>query len=168
MSKVVELKPVTLELIDKLMKTEWFAHVGEKIDDPSVFQISSWQEAVKYCRSRYSSNVQMEGKNLLTERLCFDFPDRYHKLWNETVAAVKLIIQPMIDRKTNELKTQLKLPKAFRDAIDWDVLCICMELEYSDLIPPRYFAERARWYLAGHFPCGWEGDFPVGGKLVVF
>jgi hypothetical protein len=59
-----------------------------------------------------------------------------------------------------------KLPKEFVESVKWDLRAACMELEYADLVPPRYFAERARWYLAGHFPCGWEGDFPEGCLIV--
>jgi hypothetical protein len=163
-----QLKPEALQMIDNLAKTDWFAHVGELIVDPNIVQIHSWKEALKYCRSRYCANVQMEGKNLLTERLCFEHPERYHKVWNQTVEIVKEQIKPMIDCKTQDVIKANRLPKAFRGTVDWDILCVCMELEYADLIPPRFFVERAKWYLAGHFPCGWEGDFPVGGKLVVF
>lgn len=64
------------------------------------------------------------------------------------------------------LKSQ-KVSQATSIAIKLDVLGACMENEYADLIPPKLFKDRIDWYLAGHFPCGWEGDFPEG-SLIVF
>jgi hypothetical protein len=154
-------------MIDNLEKTHWFAHVGEPIENRNIVQVFSWKEAVMYCRQRYSSNVQIECRNLLTERLCIEHSKRY-QLWNVIAPAVFAVVEPLIIGKTNDIIRANKLPKAFLDTVGWDIHNICMELEYADLIPPRFFAERAKWYLAGHFPCGWEGDFPVGGKLVVF
>jgi hypothetical protein len=33
--------------------------------------------------------------------------------------------------------------------------------------PPGFFASNAYWYIKGHFPCGWEGEFPKG-TLVIY
>jgi hypothetical protein len=76
--------------------------------------------------------------------------------------AIGEIVEPLFKRKTKDIITRHKLPKCFLDTVGWDMIAICQELEFADLVPPRFFAERAKWYLAGHFPCGWEGDFPVG------
>lgn len=167
MASTWKLKPETLKMIQDLENTDWFAHVGEPIDDPTIVQIFTWKETVKYCRHRYSANVQMESSNLLTEQLAIQYADRYLH-WNKIAPAVHHYIGPLLERKTRDIIKKQKLPKAFMDTVGWDMHAICMELEYSDLIPPQYFAVRAKWYLAGHFPCGWEGDFPEGGKLVVF
>ncbi|HMP04555.1 MAG TPA: hypothetical protein PKC45_18865 [Gemmatales bacterium] len=167
MASAWQLQPTTLQMIDDLDKVEWFARVGKPLDDAHIIQIFTWNEAVKYCRQRYSSNVQIESRNLLTERLASQHAARYLH-WNRIAPAVHHYVAPLLELKTRDVIKAHKLPKAFVDTVGWDMHAICMELEYSDLIPPKYFAERARWYLAGHFPCGWEGDFPVGGKLVVF
>lgn len=42
-----------------------------------------------------------------------------------------------------------------------------MESEYADVYPPDFFAARAYWYRARHFPCGWNGDFPKA-TLVIY
>jgi len=60
-----------------------------------------------------------------------------------------------------------KLPKSFEDTVQWDILHLAIESEYSDIFPPGFYASQAYWYLKGHFPCGWEGNFPKG-KLVVY
>lgn len=167
-----QLKSNTLEMIHALEKANWFADVGKSISDPNIISVHSWKEAIKYCKSRYCANVQMEGTNLLHETLWHlhlrcKMTERY-MIWNTLVDVVKDQIRPIIELKTRDVIKLYRLPKAFCDTVDWDIMAICMELEYADSVPPRFFAERAKWYLAGHFPCGWEGDFPIGGKLVVF
>lgn len=60
------------------------------------------------------------------------------------------------------------LPKIFLDMVDWDILHLCMEAEYAEVYPPGFYASQAYWYMQGHFPCGWQGPFPKGGKLVIY
>jgi hypothetical protein len=69
--------------------------------------------------------------------------------------------------KTRAVAETHALPKVFEDTVQWDVLHLCMEAEYADVYPPGFFASQAYWYVAGRFPCGWEGKFPAG-RLVVY
>jgi hypothetical protein len=70
-----------------------------------------------------------------------------------------------------------KALKNVRDALSWDIMFICLEHEYSDLLSPFFYIPIVEpWYAAGHFPCGWDGDeFPDrwdgmvnGGQLMVY
>lgn len=111
--------------------------------------------------------VAVESRNVLTEQLSQLAPRRYQR-WNELVEPINDVLWPMIRRKTQELIREHRLPKKlFQQAVFWDLSNAGMELEYADVVPPKYFAERVEWYLAGHFPCGWDGDFPEG-CLIVF
>jgi hypothetical protein len=58
-------------------------------------------------------------------------------------------------------------PRTFEDAVQWDILNVCMEAEYADIYPPGFYASQAYWYVKGHFPCGWQGNFPEG-KLIMY
>ncbi len=62
-----QLKPGTLQMIEGLEKSDWFSQVGMTITEHSVKKKYTWKEAIKYCKQRYSSNVQIESRNLLTE-----------------------------------------------------------------------------------------------------
>lgn len=42
-----------------------------------------------------------------------------------------------------------------------------LKARYADVCPPGFYASQAYWYVQGHFPCGWQGEFPKG-KLVVY
>ena len=59
------------------------------------------------------------------------------------------------------------LGKAFTDAVSWDVLAAVMEHAYRDCSGrPTLFLQLLQVYRAGHFPCGWSGDWPDGMLLV--
>lgn len=146
---------------------DWFSKAGQPLRDTNTKQVGSWTEAIKMCGSRDSANVRLESQNILTEKLCFEWPDRYHGKWNPLVATIKKRTEPIALERAVSSPHSPKLPKGVVDALRWDLLMIMMELEYADIVPPRFFAERAKWYLAGHFPCGWEGEFPEG-RLIVY
>ena len=42
-----------------------------------------------------------------------------------------------------------------------------MEAEFADVYPPGFYASQAYWYVKGHFPCGWQGEFP-NGTLIIY
>jgi hypothetical protein len=162
------MKQATIELLDRLETIEWFTHVGEPVDDPSVDTVTTWKKALAESKKLHYRRVSMEAQNLLTERLCYEFPDRYHGKWNPLVEEIKLRMEPLIARKIQKVVEENSLPKDLEHQAQWDILGACMEQEYADIVPPRFFTEWVQWYLRGHFPCGWRGDFPEGGRLVVF
>jgi hypothetical protein len=49
-----------------------------------------------------------------------------------------------------------------RDAVRSDLMLICLETHYQDIVKPVFHTPYLDiWYAAGHFPCGWDGDeFP--------
>lgn len=55
------------------------------------------------------------------------------------------------------------------EAADFIRLCrwefpsrLIAEILVSDRVDCTYFRDQLVWYCAGHFPCGWEGDWPAG------
>lgn len=162
------MNETTRALLDRLDGIEWFAHVGHPIDDANVDVVHSWKQAIQECRARHYENVELEAQNLLTEALCFKYPHRYHGKWNPLIDDIKARLLPMISEKTFVVAEENQLPDAFEHEVQWCVLGACMESDYSDIVAPRFFTDWIQWYLKGHFPCGWRGDFPDGGHLVVF
>jgi hypothetical protein len=52
-------------------------------------------------------------------------------------------------------------------SMSWDVFGALMENSYLDTHHPAHFFLELLWvYEAGHFPCGWLGNWPSG-KLIV-
>lgn len=154
------------KLLATIEKVTWFCNVGQSLENVNARQVHSWREAFKLCRSRLSQNVQLESGNILSEKLCYRFLERYRS-WNELVGKISRSTDPLVLWKILSAPDLPKFSEGVLNAIRSDLRMALMELEYADLIAPRFFAERAKWYLAGHFPCGWDGDFPEG-QLIVY
>jgi len=92
--------------------------------------------------------------------------DRYAQ-WNNIVLELKKTTVPFVQRKIEAVVRENNLPKVFERTVQWDILGVCIEAEYADVYPPGYYASQAYWYVKGHFPCGWEGQFPQG-QLVIY
>jgi hypothetical protein len=152
-------------MLDLLHTARWFVSVGQPLDS-SVRQAQSWQEADSLCADIDWSNALLEGRNEITATIANHFED-YPKPWNETVDYVTMIIKPMIAHKASPIQEQYSLSPAFLDSIRHAVLGMVMAAHYADLYRSAFYADLADWYIKGHFPCGWEGDYPQG-RLIVY
>jgi hypothetical protein len=54
-----------------------------------------------------------------------------------------------------------------RLSAQWDLMHALIETEYSDVAAPVISDNILTVYCAGHFLCGWEGDYP-GGLPVIY
>lgn len=172
------MHPKTAEFLTELGKIKWFSSVGEKIESPmlenTVF-ISTWDEALEYSTSEAYQDVLIETGNELTIFLHGNHMEKY-RLWNIKVEEIKPRTERLVKEKIKEAEKENRIPKNFPNAsLRWDILHICMSLEYSDYILTEYYKKLIYCYLNGHFPCGWVGDVPEDfegafnvGKLVVF
>lgn len=159
------MKPQTIATLDQLEKVEWFSAVGV-VDSQAVLMVSSWSEAIKNCSSLEWENLCLEAVNKYRERISERAPQRLDE-WNRIVDDIKKVSIPLVRRKISAVVMENMLPKSFEDTVQWDILHLAIESEYSDVFPPGFYASQAYWYLKGHFPCGWKGVFPEG-RLVVY
>jgi hypothetical protein len=157
--------PRTQATFAELEQAEWFAAVGVK-DTSTAIVLSSWREAVAHCGSTTWQDTILEARNQYCERLAERSQARFNQ-WNEIVVPLKALTMPLVVRKTADVCSRHQLPKVFVDTVQWDILHVCMEAEYADVYPPGFYASQAYWYVKGHFPCGWQGEFPKG-KLIVY
>jgi len=128
--------------------------------------LSSWQEALESSESDEWQNLCLEAANQLRERILERSRERLLQ-WNEIVDDLKKVTIPFVRRKIEAVVQTHHLPVCFEDTVQWDILHLCMESEYADVVAPAFYASQAYWYMKGHFPCGWEGEFPEG-KLIIF
>jgi len=159
------MNPRVEATLGQLEKSDWFARVGVK-DAAAAIVLSSWREAIEHCSSIEWENLCMEASNQYRMRLLEKSQERYNQ-WNELVDQLKPVTEALVRRKIEAVVRENNLPKVFEDTVQWDILGVCMEAEYADVYPPGYYASQAYWYVKGHFPCGWEGDFP-NGKIIIF
>lgn len=159
------LKTQTNATFQQLEAAKWFSKVGVR-DVQNAIVLDSWENAIKSCVSPKWENLCLEANNQYCERLIERSPIRFSE-WNSVVDNVKKFSIPLVNRKTSEVVQKHDLPKSFVDTVEWDILGVLMESEYADVYPPGFYASQAYWYVKGHFPCGWEGEFPQG-TLVIF
>jgi hypothetical protein len=152
-------------VLNMLKQANWFSAVGEQ-EQADVLVLPSWEEAIKSCASASWENVQLEAANLISDVLVVQYRERY-QLWNVIAEEVKATTIPLIQRKISPVIEKHSLPKVFEDSVNWDIVHIGIAAEYVDLYPPRFHALCAYWYIKGHFPCGWDGDFP-NGRLIIY
>ncbi len=165
----------TLQMLQKLSSMPWFTNVGQPTAD-GYLTVSTWQNAVESCASDIWSSVQLQVKNRIAREVRQKNYDRSEE-WNEIAAELRSGIADIVATSVEPLAKRLRLKPDLQGAVSWDVLMICMETEFSDVIPPMFFVPRLEpIYAAGHFPCGWdgpkvnegwEGDLPPS-RLIVF
>jgi hypothetical protein len=155
----------TIATLSQLETANWFTNVGVP-DSKSATVLSSWQDAVDHCGSPEWLDLCLEASNQYCERLVERSARRFAD-WNNVAAEVKGATIPLVRQKIETVVRAHNLPKTFEDCVQWDIMHVCMEAEYADVFPPGFFASQAFWYVKGHFPCGWDGDFPKG-RLIIY
>ena len=158
------MQPQTLATLQQLSDSVWFSAVGV-VDSQTASFVSSWEAAIESCCSPNWENLCLEAVNQYCARLAERAPERLAQ-WNELVAEIKKISIPLVRHKIGDVVRENSLSQCFEDTVQWDVLHLCMEAEFSDVFPPGFYASQAYWYSKGHFPCGWSGGFPKGSILV--
>ena len=141
-----------------------------------ITAVHSWPLAAKECTSRKWKNCQLMAGNALFEKVQRTAWDR-GQTWNPIVQEVRLLIKPLVEASLIGLPLPKDLVTKVGNSISWDLLGICLESEFCDLVQPFFCLPLLDpWYEVGHFPCGWDGDeFPEhwdgiirGGKVMVF
>jgi len=160
------MHPRTVATLDKLRAEDWFRNVGVR-DTEVADVVSSWQEAVESCSSPTWVGLCHDAVNAYSDRIRERSPEEYER-WNDVVLSVRPEAIALTREKTQRVIQDNNLPKDFLNAVAWDILHLCVEAEFADVYPPGFFASQSYWYANGHFPCGWRGPFPQGGRLVVY
>lgn len=159
------MHPRTVATLEELECANWFACVGKK-DTTAAIVLSSWHEAIDSCGSVEWQNLCLEAANQYRVRLVERSKECFVR-WNEIANEIKTTTVPLVRRKIEDVVHEQDLPQVFEHMVQWDILHVCMEAEYADVYQPGYYASQAYWYVKGHFPCGWDGEFPKG-KLIIY
>ena len=159
------MHPTTDATLEKLERTAWFSRVGQPTA-ADVLVLASWEEAVEQCSSLEWENLNIDAFNDYRAELAERSKEKFRQ-WNEVVDELKKRTIPLVRRKIQDVVRAERLPKRFEGMVQWDILGFCTEAEYADVCPPGFSTRLGAWYLDGHFPCGWWGNFPEG-KLIVY
>lgn len=158
------MKPSTIATLEQLEKVEWFSKVGvHDLEKPII--LSSWEEAIEDCSSIEWENLCLEAYNQIRMRLLERSKERFVQ-WNHVVNELKVVTVPFVKRKIESVVVQNRLPQVFENVVQGDIIGVCLESEYADVYPPGFYTSQAFWYVKGHFPCGYQGEFPNGKRIV--
>jgi hypothetical protein len=160
---------------ERICRYAFFQSVGEPLVG-DVRSVGSWPRASKECSSRKWENCCLMARNALfrgVQTKSWDRAQEWGPLSDE--------LRPLIISSVDTLLPEAGIPERYRDKVknqlSWDIMLICFEHEYGDLVKPFFNVPLLDpWYARGHFPCGWDGEeFPDAwdgvfrsGRLLVF
>jgi hypothetical protein len=157
-------------VIEVLNQVKWFENCGKPLDlEPSMIgkieQCLSWEEAIQESEKYEWKCIKNEAINQISEYL-----DTHHRKvyqnWNIVIGEIQPILDAVYEKKIMINLTGKSNNEAGK-SIRRDVLRLLLETHWSYLVEPVFFTPVTFWYIKGHFPCGWRGNFPDG-KLLVF
>ena len=160
------MRSETLTILDDLKKIRLFGSVGDAVNDQNVVVVRSWQQAINSAERLNWENIRIDWGNSVSGKLAVEFPARFDQ-WNDVTVELKHALLPIVEEKIAATELDEKIRPKLLNNVRWDLLSLLLESEYSDLVTPHYYAALGIIYFDGHFPCGWEGEYPSG-KLMVF
>lgn len=161
-----ELRPSTRATLAEIAAFDWFSRVGKR--DPNVSTaiiLGNWYEAAASLEGDWE-DLCLDAANGYREQLMLVAKSQYQTM-NEVVGLIKRETEPMIDALLERRADLRALPKVIHDTMRWDMVHLCVEAEFSDCLPPGFYASNSYWYSVGHLPCGWKGRFPDG-RIIIY
>lgn len=159
------------DLESRIKSTKWFENVGKPFDfelSMKINPVNSWEEATSLFKDLIWENTTLEAQNQLTLWLHLNAKEKYRD-WNKIAVEHKdNILNPLIDEQIKPFQQNHNLDITFVHCVSWDILGTLMENSYLKFGHKAFFfLELFLIYEAGHFPCGWKGEFP-NGELFVY
>lgn len=159
------------DMAGRLRRIDWFSRCGQPLAldlSMEIDRVLTWREAAETCTGEAWEDVELEAQNQLTLWLGRHDRENFQR-WNERVERHKIaVIDPLAERAWEPYLLKRELDPAILHSMRWDILSALMENSYlGSGHRCFFFLELLMVYEAGHFPCGWHGDWPDG-KLVVY
>jgi hypothetical protein len=147
--------------IAALQDAPWFERAGKPVpDDIDAIQVASWNDVLRIFddHPRYSVKGHLEAPELEVIDALDLHPERIawmsegYDIARDTVRAIRWIPRslPMLDSVN------------LGDHVHLYFRYLISEIVVQDVTTCTYFREQLAWWYAGHVPCGWEGEWPVG------
>lgn len=171
-------------LLEQIAAAPLFQHVGEPIHDAQIVTVTDWPAAMDATNKNSSVNfgTRIMGR-IQAQAIADRGRDWFNQHWNKMIGPYKKEIERPLKNVIQGTRRRHKLPVRFKYWVIGNVLCAYLLLEFPDE-PSRAWNDRIlRWYVAGHFPCGYKGRLPgesggrpvgqlpepgVDGKLIVY
>lgn len=156
---------------DELRGIGWFANCGKASDfadvGVDVIRAAGWPDAIARCSAPEWEETTLNAQAALTTHLLAKYPHRYAQ-WNQVVRQAKAeLVSTIVDPAIHATVEGNDLPQVFVDCVRWDIVGAAAEMAFADCHPPYFYRRLLLIYKKGHFPCGWDGEWPRG-RLVVW
>jgi hypothetical protein len=157
------------KLLEVLHQVKWFENCGKPLELEesmigNIDQCLTWEQAVKEADSYEWKCIKNEAVNQITQYL--DAKHRkIYQTWNLIIDEIRPLLNEVYEDKILFFLPS-NLNKELGQSIRKDILRLLIEAHWSYLVQPVFFTPVTFWYIKGHFPCGWRGDFPNGQLLV--
>lgn len=153
-----------LEALDEI---EWLERAGDPLDDGRVVVVRSWEDALTVLyrdrgRGRYNVMGLLQAPCTRIDQVYEQHPeiDLWWQRAREEAKRYTLLSGVPKSRARNDQDLMFEHLYEF-------VSMLLAEIIASPEAESTYFREQLSWFHAGHFPCGWEGDWPDG-RMRVF
>lgn len=160
-----ELGTKSKQYLRCLESANLFKNVGKPLDG-TFARVESWDTALASYRMVESDNVSIRASNELANQL----PRPVYQQWNRVSAAAKEPVLKILEKKIAESVSMNYAPESMLELyklnMAWDLVHKIFECEFAEYLTTSYFGEKTELYLGGYFPCGWEGDYPIGRFIV--
>ena len=149
--------------IDILAETKWLEQVGlPVVEDTAIVVVRSWDEALAPLTA---GDYEIYGPNGHLEKpsqRCIDAleSDEHLKTWWEKARSD---VNEYYDHTAfipNDLSSAQQ--EFIYEYIYEFVSFLLAEIIAAPTVETSYFREMLPWFYAGHFPCGWVGQWPEG------
>lgn len=146
---------------ETLETISWFSHVGAEREGRAEVRLDTWSDAIETifqkAADRYDKSGQLRGPAELVAKY------REHK-------SFKKWIDKAVAAAADRADYANYIPSYFEKAeVDFMKRYLAGYLENllteiiaSDEHDCTYFRAQLSWFEAGHFPCGWVGEWPDG------
>jgi hypothetical protein len=162
----VQLDARAIRTVERLDAVSWFTHVGQPVvDGVPMLLLSSWQEAVECAISPAYDDFVLEPANELRSNV-FRLAPQHARTWNAVVQVIKPHSEPLVERKIAAAHLAHTIAKTISGTVHWDMAHILLALHFQDSYRSAYYDDLLGWYLRGHFPCGWRGEYPKGEFII--
>jgi hypothetical protein len=156
---------------ERLRDCDWFHNVGAG-NLAGVKRAKSWDEAIRLVSedpfNRDWDDMSNDVHNMISTRAAQEDQQRYNSDWNDIVRAVESHVDPLVKANLDPVLDRLRLPrvilKRFRTFFFWHFIFVAYFSEVPQASMDRTILE---YYMQGHFPCGYHGEYPDG-KLIVY
>ncbi|MCC6740534.1 MAG: hypothetical protein IT452_15925 [Planctomycetia bacterium] len=162
------MTPAAAELLADLEAAEWFRSAGTKtgLSDERALFLANWPDAFEACRAASWEEICRVTGQLLFQRVAEVNPEEAAE-WQDAVAEMFPHTADLVPRKAVKILREFTPTPVFVSTLSWTVQHALLEAEFLGRETPGWYGNLAAWIVDGHFPCGWSGAWPRGGRLIV-